>query len=130
MNQYEKPLIMVNEEVAEGVYAASGCWTVRVKPGQKFSDNERYFEVKVVHGSNENHGQGYTVIAEVSFNRALSDVSASMGSASVMGSTVTVTFSNANANPNENMTSNVKVTASGTGAALACTGSSVTYSKN
>lgn len=27
MKKYEKPIVMVNEELAEGVYAASGCWT-------------------------------------------------------------------------------------------------------
>ena len=27
MKKYERPVVMVNEELAEGVYAASGCWT-------------------------------------------------------------------------------------------------------
>lgn len=27
MKKYEKPVVMINEELAEGVYAASGCWT-------------------------------------------------------------------------------------------------------
>lgn len=27
MNKYVKPVVLANEEMAEGVYAASGCWT-------------------------------------------------------------------------------------------------------
>lgn len=27
MKKYEKPIVVINEELAEGVYAASGCWT-------------------------------------------------------------------------------------------------------
>jgi len=27
MKNYEKPVVMVNEGLAEGVYAASGCWS-------------------------------------------------------------------------------------------------------
>ena len=27
MKNYERPIVMINEDLAEGVYAASGCWT-------------------------------------------------------------------------------------------------------
>ncbi len=30
MKKYEKPVVMINEELAEGVYAASGCYEVRI----------------------------------------------------------------------------------------------------
>lgn len=28
MKKYEKPIVVINEDLAEGVYAASGCYTV------------------------------------------------------------------------------------------------------
>lgn len=28
MKNYEKPMVIINEELAEGVYAASGCWSI------------------------------------------------------------------------------------------------------
>lgn len=31
MKDYIEPVIVVNEDIAEGVYAASGCFTINVR---------------------------------------------------------------------------------------------------
>ena len=39
MKNYEKPVVLVNEELAEGVYAGSGdgdCWTIRASQDQEY----------------------------------------------------------------------------------------------
>ena len=30
MKKYEKPIVMINEDLAEGVYAASGCYSIGI----------------------------------------------------------------------------------------------------
>lgn len=37
MKNYEKPMVLVNEELAEGVYAASGCFTGGGKVAQQLN---------------------------------------------------------------------------------------------
>ncbi len=31
MKEYSKPTILINEELSEGVYAASGCYTITTR---------------------------------------------------------------------------------------------------
>ena len=46
MKKYEKPVVMINEEVAEGVYAASGCWHLDAKDITQFPcDGQIYYVV-------------------------------------------------------------------------------------
>ena len=35
MKEYSKPTILINEELSEGVYAASGCYTVTTRVHQE-----------------------------------------------------------------------------------------------
>ncbi len=52
MKKYEKPVVMINEELAEGVYAASGCWTIRTEFGNRVtSDGYTNFRVIADHNS-------------------------------------------------------------------------------
>lgn len=62
--KYEKPVVLVNEELAEGVYAASGatCWTPSIKSTQDYVDGYHIFEVGNVHSTDVEHiSAGYTV---------------------------------------------------------------------
>lgn len=104
MSNYDKPMVLANEELAEGVYAASGTigpggsgWTVDFcKVGENrqdiYSPNPGYYyvNVKLVPGS----GDSCTVT--LSFNGTINDAlvgsnSASSWSLSCSGSTVTAT---------------------------------------
>ena len=59
MKNYEKPVVMVNEGLAEGVYTASGvlatCWTVRYESVQSWDGAEHVFEFKVNHITGVEH---------------------------------------------------------------------------
>lgn len=49
MKNYERPIVMINEDLAEGVYAASGssdCWTITVTP-ENYVDNPGYRNYRV-----------------------------------------------------------------------------------
>lgn len=53
-NTYKKPLVLANEELAEGVYAASGsvagdCWTLSYTEPQKWNGQAHIYEIKAVH---------------------------------------------------------------------------------
>lgn len=59
---YSRPSVMVNETLAEGVYAASGstegggdCWTVGVTSVQDWSGDSHVYEVKASHSKEALH---------------------------------------------------------------------------
>ena len=50
MKNYERPIVVINDELAEGVYAASGssdCWEISVVP-EHYVDNPGYRNYRVV----------------------------------------------------------------------------------
>ena len=54
MKKYEKPIVMINEELAEGVYAASGYWTVTIKENhqtREIGQDSFVFQMDGVHSS-------------------------------------------------------------------------------
>lgn len=60
MMDYEKPVVLANEDVAEGVYAASGagsadCWTVSPVSVQDWDGSSHVFEVHCVHTNTVEH---------------------------------------------------------------------------
>lgn len=64
MKKYEKPVVMINEELAEGVYAASGmtgptgtqdCWSFDIYPVQDWNGSHRVFEIKLRHHTGLEH---------------------------------------------------------------------------
>lgn len=104
MSNYDKPMVLANEELAEGVYAASGTigpggsgWTVNgCKVGENRQDNYSpnpgyyYVNVDLIPGSSD------SCTVTLSFNGTINDAvvggnSASGWSLSYSGSTVTVT---------------------------------------
>lgn len=96
MKNYEKPVVLVNEELAEGVYAASGdCWTASVKSFRQVGDsNEYWVDMLFCHNGEEGHSN---VTFTATFNQ---DVSLGCfngnGSASASGNTVTGSWSSFN----------------------------------
>ena len=54
MNNYKKPVVLMNEELAEGVYAASGsvvgdCWSLGQKTTQDWNGQAHVYEISAVH---------------------------------------------------------------------------------
>ena len=47
MKKYEKPMVLTNSEVAEGVYLASGCYTVSAKIHQKPETGRGDYRIQV-----------------------------------------------------------------------------------
>jgi hypothetical protein len=63
MKGYEKPVLIETEEMAEGVYAASGsssnsstdCWTVSARSVQQWNGSHNVFEVSCRHSNTVQH---------------------------------------------------------------------------
>lgn len=104
MKNYEKPVVLANEELAEGVYAASGgigeaeCWTISVRSDQDWNGSHHVFEVTIVHPDTVQHISTEST-SVITFNHVLTDAYTESGfSATFSGSTVTVVrVSHANA---------------------------------
>ncbi len=96
MMNYEKPLILANEDIAEGVYAASGagsadCWTVAPVSVQDWTGSHHVFEIRCVHSATVEHISSAATV-EVTFDKTITDAySEANFSCSFSGSTVTVT---------------------------------------
>ena len=71
MSTYEKPMVMVNEELAEGVYACSGCWSGRVKKFRKVEGDKYAVDLDYKHDGSQGHSN---VTMEVTFNQDVSVV--------------------------------------------------------
>ncbi|MBR6642782.1 MAG: hypothetical protein IKL28_03875 [Lachnospiraceae bacterium] len=72
MSKYEKPMVMINEELAEGVYAASGaeCWAVSEAISVQDWDGESHvFQMKFRHSTDYQHTtDGFSVTVTFSNN--------------------------------------------------------------
>lgn len=97
--KYEKPIVLVNEELAEGVYAASGaastetsseCWTVSVTRDQEDAGGYSTYRVAATHSNSVTHISSKTVVT-VEFNGAVTSAEYEGFDVSVSGSTVTLT---------------------------------------
>ncbi len=69
MKNYEKPMVMVNESVAEGVYAASGdCYSVSASMTQTPENGRESYTIQLdaVHSSSH-HSSAQTV--QIQFNQ-------------------------------------------------------------
>ncbi len=97
MKKYEKPIVMINDDLAEGVYAASGtgpmgtsdCWTYNIYPVQEWDGANKVFEMALTHHTGLEHISGATTIS-VTFNTALTSANSEF-SYSYAGNTITVT---------------------------------------
>ncbi len=133
MKNYEKPIVMINEDMAEGVYAASGdCWTITTKPTNPWSGKGQIFEVKIVHSTGLQHISTASTVV-LTFNHPIVSASAQEYSCSVSGNTVTITRERLGDayDSGDQATYNVEVCAAdeATSRALVITSSSISCSK-
>jgi hypothetical protein len=90
---YVKPIILANEELAEGIYAASGepgCWTVSIRSVQNWSGSHHIYEVSLHHIGTQHISTDSTV--KITFNTAITDAYSESGNAvTIAGNTVSIT---------------------------------------
>ena len=95
MSEYIKPVVLGNDDLAEGVYAASGstestdCWTVDGRSVQSWNGSHNVFEMSAQHSSGVAHITTQVVFT-YTFSAPLTDASSEFDS-SFSGNTVVVT---------------------------------------
>lgn len=80
MGHYEKPVVMVDTDLSEGVFMASGgvsegatdCWTVSARSVQNWNGAYNVFEVSCVHTKAVEHCSAAAAVKLI-FNNAVSD---------------------------------------------------------
>lgn len=114
MKKYVKPMVLANEELAEGVYADSGavdeCYKYSGYTGSDYSAGGYYeYNIQFVH-SNESH-RNCTHKFTITFSSQPGAVSnlTSCSDAVISGNTITVTWNQTGANPGENPTVGMKI---------------------
>ncbi len=135
MNKYEAPVVVVNDELAEGVYAGSGtqsstdCWTVNPVPVQELDGSgSKVFEIHCAHNMAAEHISSSTTVV-LTFSSNLVSARSEFDT-QVSGNTVTITRTLlADAyKSGDNMTYKVWVSTGDevTTRALSCTGATIT----
>lgn len=137
MNHYEKPVVLSTEELAEGVYLASGgmsaaeCWTVSAASVQDWDGSHHVFEVHCVHSNTVEHISSASTVT-LTFSGTIADARSEFP-CSVSGNSVTVvrTLLADSYKSGDDVT--YKVWAStgdeATTRALSCTGASISCTK-
>lgn len=117
MAKYEKPIIVANDDIAEGVYAASGsvqdCWEFTIRPTDNVVPDEgmgKEFQVDGTHTNPEQH-LSYPSMRIV-FNQNITSAVSTGGTVlvSVNGNVVTVEQNIGTSNPTENLGFAIRVT--------------------
>lgn len=100
MKKYTKPVISIDSGLAEGVYAASGCYTVNAKIVQHIEHEKKYvIQVNAHHDADHTRD---TQILVISFNQNVTHLN---GGTLISGngtSTLTVQY-NYHQNPSDNI---------------------------
>ena len=115
MSNYKKPVVLLNEELSEGVYAASGdevsgggltnseCWTVKARIHQSPETGRGDYRIQVdaYHTNPGHHNSG--AIVTIVFNQSVSVTNAGGGAwvKQGQGSTISVEFNIGTSNANE-----------------------------
>lgn len=78
MRKYERPMILKTEDLAEGVYLASGetsadCWTISAPSVQDWNGSHHIFEVQCSHTPAVQHISGNTEVV-ITFSEPVTDV--------------------------------------------------------
>lgn len=99
MKTYEKPCVLVNEELAEGVYAASGCYVASSKIHQSPEEGRGNYCIQLgaTHEAADGHHSTMQTF-EVTFNQPVEYVSSLAQSVSGSGSTKLVLSYNYHSN--------------------------------
>lgn len=102
---YEKPEVKIDEGLAEGIYAASGCWTVTARINQKPEVGRNDYRIQV----DMKHKADHTVEEEefvIQFNQTVTFKEWNIGTATLIGSATGTELRfkiNKHANPVENI---------------------------
>ena len=91
MKKYEKPIVMINEGMSEGVFAASGeaeCWTIECVSVQDWNGSHHVFEVRCSHSADVQHISSATEVV-LTFSSPIVNAYSEFPS-SFSGNTVTV----------------------------------------
>ena len=114
MKNYEKPVVMINDELAEGVYAASGDhWSVNARPVQEL-DGKQIWEIVLtgITGVVDDEGDKGIVLT-LTFSETVTEaVFRDMGygtNVSASGNQVTVQFSDVWCRHVDNQTVSTKI---------------------
>ena len=136
MKTYEKPIAVVNDELSEGVYAASGansadCWTVEAVSVQDWNGSHHVFEIRCVHSNTVEHISSASTV-NLTFSQNITNAYSEFET-SFSGSNVTVVRTlHANAyKSGDTMTYKVWVQADSEAntKAIACTGATISCTK-
>ena len=110
MNNYKKPVVLANEELSEGVYAASGgqatseCWTASARIHQKPETGRGDYRIQVdcAHTNPDMHRSG--AIVTIVFNQSVEVTWPGGGITAITGSgsSIELEFDIGTYNPNEN----------------------------
>lgn len=103
MKNYEKPVVLVNEELAEGIYAGSGnCYTVTAEIVQKPESTHGYIiQMNATHNSSGHHSTNRHM--EVTFNQVVNYVSSEASQCWGSGTTrLTLEYARQNGAPYHN----------------------------
>ncbi|MCC8050480.1 MAG: hypothetical protein LIP10_07465 [Clostridiales bacterium] len=93
MNRYMKPVILANDEISEGVYAASGCYSVSYSIHQKPETGRGDYRIQIDAVHDASHHSTAQVLV-ISFNQAVNYVSSNGTLSSGNGtSTLSINYS-------------------------------------
>ena len=102
MSNYKKPVISIDNGLAEGVYAASGCYSTNAYIHQTPQTGRGDYRIQV----NAKHSSDHTKesqILTISFNQNVTYVSGGAGLASGNGTTTLIINLGYHQNPNDNI---------------------------
>lgn len=123
MRNYSKPMISIDNGMAEGVYAASGCYTADASIHQKPETGRGDYRIQVNGKHNADHTKESQVLT-ISFNQNVTYVSGGAGLISGDGTTTLKVKLSYHQNPTDNIGFGDLVVTSDAG--LAITGVSIT----
>ena len=101
MKKYSKPTILVNDEYSEGVYAASGCYTVTASIRQDNQIGRTDYRIQVDGKHDSDHKRDAQTLT-VSFNMPV-EYKSSSGTPQVQEGTTIVVKYNYHQNPTDNI---------------------------
>lgn len=102
MKRYDKPSILVNEELSEGVYAASGCYTVTTQVHQQMQTGRGDFRIQINGKHDADHTKEKQTLT-ISFNMPV-DYKTSNGTLVGLGTGTTLVVDYAyHQNPTDNI---------------------------
>ena len=102
MKKYSKPTILVNDEYSEGVYAASGCYTVTASIRQDNQIGRTDYRIQLDGKHDSDHTRGEQTLT-VSFNMPVEYKSSGGTFQGVSGGTTIVVKYNYHQNPTDNI---------------------------